>query len=217
MHPVVTTQACLVQALPSSQAASLGVWKQPPAASHPSSVQVTPSLQSTAAPPWQRPARQVAGVAHGSSPTPQAVPLVAVTSVQTPVDGWHCASTQGVFWPGSQTTALPATATQTPPTQANWPSQRSGSAATQAAASRQAQVLVPDTQPPLAQLSPWVQGLPSSQAPTESGACVQPVVALQLSPVQGSPSSQLIVPLPLHAPSAQALALVQTLLSSQAK
>ena len=73
---------------------------------------------------------------------------------------------------------------------------------------------VPGTQAPARQASPTVQALPSSHAAVV-GAKTQPVIASQLSAVQGLVSSQTVAAPGRQAPSLQASPLVQMLPSSQ--
>jgi hypothetical protein len=62
-------------------------------------------------------------------------------------------------------------------------------------------VTVPAHAPWAVQASPVVQAMPSSQdVPAATGLCVQPVPAMQVSVVQGSPSSQLGAEPPEHTP-----------------
>ena len=77
----------------------------------------------------------------------------------------------------------------------------------------------PPTHAPAAQVSPSVQGLPSSQA-VELFVWVQPLAGVQASVVHGLPSSQYVATttaLPVQAPPPQVSGVVQALLSLQGR
>ena len=78
----------VVQALPSSQGALFGVFKQPVAGSQLSSVQGLPSLQLGAGPPTQLPPLQVSLCVH-ASPSSHAVPSPSAGFEHMPVAGSH--------------------------------------------------------------------------------------------------------------------------------
>ena len=74
------------------------------------------------------------------------------------------------------------------------------------------QVLTPGRHWPASQLSPWVQGSPSSQAALAGpGRLMQPAMGLHLSVVQAFSSSQLSDEGPEHAPCVQLSPVVQAL------
>src|SRR5205823_13366057 len=146
-HTPPAQVSAVVQALPSVQAAVFGVFTQPVAGSHESSVQTLASLQLEAGPPTQTPPAEVSAVV-------QALPSVqaAVFGVFTqPVAGSQASSVQTL--PSLQLGAEPPT--QTPPAQV--------SAVVQALPSVQGAVLGVFRQPVAGSQASSVQTLPSLQ------------------------------------------------------
>jgi hypothetical protein len=213
----------IVQALPSSHEAVLLVWTQPVAGLQLSSVHALSSLQLGAGPPWQLPAPHVSAVV-------QALPSSqdAVLSVWTqPPDESQVSSVQGLLSLQS-TVRLPAHtplahvsfAVQKLPSSQDavlfvWTHPVAGSqeSSVQGLLSLQS-VAGPPAHAPLAQVSPVVQALPSSQNAVLF-VLTQPVTGSQLSSVHTLASSQLGAEPPMQAPPPQVSFVVHALPSSQ--
>ena len=167
---VASSQESTVQATPSLQSTGVPAW-QPAAGSHVSTPsQNSPLSQFGAGPPTHAPPAQVSDVVQ-ASPSSQAAVLLAFTQ---PLAGSQESSVQTL------------------------PSSQLGSA--------------PPTHAPAAQVSAVVQALPSSQAAVLL-AFTQPVPVSQESSVQTLPSSQLMS-VNTHIPSTHA-SVVQASMSSQ--
>ena len=201
--PVEGLQASSVQALVSSQTlglpptqmplAQVSVWVQafqsvqalvlslvktqdPVAGLQESSVQALVSLQTLGLLPTQAPAAQVSTWVQ-ALPSEQVL-VLSLTAAQVPVAGLQASSVQGLV-------------------------------------SSQALGLLP-TQVPAAQVSVWVQELPSEQVLVLSLVAAQaPVAGLQASSVQAFKSSQTLGLLPWQMPAAQVSVWVQELPSEQ--
>jgi len=207
----------VVQGSPSLQASVFAVKVQPWSATQLSSVQGLPSTQLRAGPPTQSPSAQVSLVVH-RSPSLQASVLKVC---EQPPAGSQVWLVQGLL---SVQSNAPAPV-QLPPWQV--------SVGVQALPSSQVLALgvwvhpvvglhvssvqgllslqvsaVPLAHSPSEQVSPVVQGLPSLQGPSMATKA-QPPVALQLSAVQGSPSTQFSAGPPTQFPASQVSAMVQ--------
>ena len=147
---------------------------------------------SQAAAPTQAPPLHASSVVH-ESPSLQLVPSVTGPEEHAPLLGSHIVASQGPSPDVSQTTTVfnstthrPASASQT-----SEPLHRSSSSSAPHSLSVvQVQVLAPPSQDPPAQVSPPVQGLPSSQGAALSLLTQPPLVESQASSVHGLSSSQ---------------------------
>jgi len=216
----------VVQALPSSQAALLAVLTQPTPGKQASSVQGLPSSHTTALPGEQLPSAQ-------RSPWVQALPSLQVaptakltahlpsTQVLT-VQGFLSVQSAALLQlqlgvpmhtPAAQVSPLlqasPSSQVAAAGRNTQLPDLGSQLSAVQGLLSLQAAVAVPGLQAPAAQVSPWVQALPSEHAPLLS-LWAQAPCGSQVSSVQGLPSShwagvQPLAPSPACAASAASL------------
>jgi len=171
-HAPAEQVSLVVQALPSSQGAALGLAMQPRAWSQESLVHRLPSSQLGAAPPMHMPALQTSLVVQ-ALPSSQAKRLAVLVQ---PLIGSHESVVQ----------TLPS-------------SQLGGG---------------PPTQVPAAQVSAEVQGFPSSQA-VPLGTLKQPVAGLHASSVQRLPSLQSGGSPPVQTPEEHMSPMVQASPSSQ--
>ena len=214
-----------VQPFPSSQALVLLTWVQPLSALQASLVHGLPSSQNvatTTAVPVQDPPPQVSFWVHALL----SLHASALLLCAQPVPGEHESLVQ--MLPSSQFTLLPA---QTPPLQTSFwlqalPSLQVSAllAKTQAPVAELHESVVhgllslhtataPGLHAPVAQISPTVQALPSVHG-LVLFVCWQPALLLQVSLVQGLPSSQLRLAPAAHTPFWQVSGLVHTLESA---
>jgi len=213
----------IVHAFWSSQGAALGVFTQPVAGSHASSVQMFTSSQSSAGPGTQSPPAQASSSVHGS-PSEQGPAWSCHTQ---PDAGSQRSLVQGL--PSSQ--SRDPAPTHAPPAQVSvtvhafWSSQDAAlNVWTQpVAGSHESSVHGfpssqssggPGAQAPPAHASPTVHASPSSQSAV-LGALTQPLAGSHESSVHGFPSSQSRDPAPTHAPPAQVSVIVHAFWSSQ--
>ena len=212
-----------VQALPSLQGKVFAALVQPPLASQVSVVQGLPSSQGAGLPATQMPSLQASTVVH-TLPSSHVEELFFVTQ---PVLASQLSSVHG--FASSQVTVAPPL--QVPPLHKSFvvhasPSSQLPSVAADLQPVFGSQLSVvhglpssqftaaPPTHAPFAQASLPVHALPSEHPPV-AGAVAQPVVGLQLSIVQGLPSSH-DTAVPAHLPPAQVSLVVQVLPSSHA-
>ena len=214
----------LVQALLSSQAFVLFVKTQPVAGLQLSVVHALPSLHTSVRPAWHVPPPQVSPVVH-ALPSSQAFALLVKTQ---PVAGLQLSVVQRLL--SLQTTAEPAwhvPPPQTSPVVQAFPSSQAFAllVKTQPVASVQVSVVhgllslqmrpTPGWQVPPPQVSPVVQGLPSSQA-NVLFVKTQPVAGLHVSVVQTLASSQTTAVPAKQVPPPQVSPVVQAFPSSHA-
>ena len=222
-HAELAQRSLIVHGLPSLHALVLATYWQPLTGSQESVVHGLASLHVSVPPARHVPALQASLGVQTELSALQLKPLFCATRLQTPLVGLQVFLAQNVSLTVLQVMIVEGLTLQLygrlPRSQKSVPLQRLPSSwPAQSASLVQVHVLVPETQTLLAQLSPVVHVLPSSQAPA-AGACVQPAFTSQLSVVHTLLSSQNTVAVtaePRQTPPAQVSLTVQAFASLQA-